>query len=217
MDTLFNQSLVTNNTQRDIVNVKNERQTSLGVMAETNNGFNELTILSTITNYSYKISEEDDAERDPNSNPKVATYITNINPPHKLLKNREIPSIIQGVIPPVNQTTADGVTTSRGDLHAIRTVLHNKIATGATHSTAGVLRLPQVKNWKDTSGPIPVDKNTVVIPPRSTTQVLTGTVPSASPISIGSQKIEVPRCSIIMQEARDAKPLDASINRPEGR
>ena len=47
---------------------------------------------------------------------------------------------------------------------------------------------------------------------RTTTQVLTGTGPSASPISMGSQKIEDPRRSIVPHKARSAEPLDASIN-----
>ena len=59
---------------------------------------------------------------------------------------------------------------------------------------------------------IPVDKNTVGIPPRTTTQVWTGTVTSFPPISIGSQNIEGPRRSIIPQEVRNIEPLDASIN-----
>ena len=81
--------------------------------------------------------------------------------------------------------------------------------TGAMRSDAGVLKdLPAV-NWKDTDGTIPVDRNTVGIPPRTTTQVRTGTGPSVPPISIGSQNIEDTRQSIIPQEVRNAKPLDA--------
>ena len=58
----------------------------------------------------------------------------------------------------VNQTPTDGVTTSRRDLHAVHSVIHKEIVTGATSSTAGVLKDPPVINWKDASGPIPVDK-----------------------------------------------------------
>ena len=68
-------------------------------------------------------------------------------------------------------------------------------------------------NWKDASGLIPVDRNTVGIHPRTTTQVLTGTGPSVPPIRIGIQKIEGPRRSIIPQGVRNAETLDASINR----
>ena len=78
-------------------------------------------------------------------------------------------------------------------------------------STAGVLKDPTVKNWKNTSGTIPVDRKTIGIPPITTTQVLTGTGPSDSPISIGIQKIEGPRRSINPKEARKYNPLDASI------
>ena len=112
-----------------------------------------------------------------------------------------------------NRTTVDGVTTSRGALHAVHTFLHKEIVTGTTRSTAGVLTDPLVINWKDASGPIPIDKNTFGIPPKTTTQFLIGTGPSAPPISIGIQKIEGPRWSIIPQNARNVDPLDAYINR----
>ena len=101
-----------------------DRRISLDILSETMNGFTELTIQSTIDDSEYYDSEEDDAEIEPNSDLKVAIYTTNVNSPHKLLTNREIPAIIQGIIPPVNQTTADGVATSRGDLHVVRTGIH---------------------------------------------------------------------------------------------
>ena len=111
----------------------------------------------------------------------------------------------------VNQTTVDGVVTSIRDLHVVHAVLHKEIVTGAMHSTAGVLKDPPVVNWKDTGGMIPVDRNNVIITPITTTQVPTGTGPSISPISIGSQKIEGPMRSIIPQEVRNAKPLNVFI------
>ena len=190
-----------------------ERQIYSNILAETIKELNGLRIKSTINNYLYVNSEEDDTESNPNSDPKVATYTTHGNYPHKLLTNREIPEIIQGVIPLVNQTTTDGVATSRGDLHTLRTVLHQDIVTGATRSTLGVIKDPLVINHRDAIGPIKVDKNTVGIPPRTTTQVLNGTGPSAYPIRIWRQKIEGTRRSIILQESRNAEPLDASINK----
>ena len=69
-------------------------------------------------------------------NPKVATYNTNRNSPHKLLANREIPAIIQGVIPLVHQTIAYGVLTCGTALHDLRTVLLEEILTGAAPSAA---------------------------------------------------------------------------------
>ena len=120
--------------------------------------------------------------------------------------------IIQGINPPANQTTADGVATSGRALHTVREVLHKEIVTGTTRSAVGVIKNPPVVNWKNTGGMITADRNNVGIPPRTTTQVQTGTGPSVPPISIGRQKIEGPRRSIINQEARNAEPLDASIN-----
>ena len=121
------------------------------------------------------------------------TDTTKVNSPQKLLTNREIPDIIQGVIPPVNQTTAYGVATSGRVLHAVRVFLHKEVVTSGTRCSAGFLKDPPVVNWKDQGGTILVDRNTVVIPPRTTNQVQTDTGHSITPISIGIQNIEDPR------------------------
>ena len=63
--------------------------------------------------------------------------------------------IIPVVIPPVNQTTADGVALSGRYFHVVYAVLHKDIFTGAMRSVAGVLKDPLVVNWKDTGGTIP--------------------------------------------------------------
>ena len=47
------QSPVTTNTQGEIANVKNERQISSDILAETIKGFNELTLQSTINDSEY--------------------------------------------------------------------------------------------------------------------------------------------------------------------
>ena len=120
--------------------------------------------------------------------------------------------MIQGVIPLVNQTTADGVATNGRALHAVRAVLLKEIVTGATRSAEGVLKDHPLVNWKDTGRTIPVNRKIVGIPPRTTTQVWTGTGPFVPPINIGRQKIEGPRRSIIPQEFRNAQQFDASIN-----
>ena len=72
---------------------------------------------------------------------------------------------VRVAIPPVKHTTVDGVATSRRALHAVRVFLHKEIVTGATRSTSGVLKDPPVINWKDVSGPIPVDKTLSEYPP----------------------------------------------------
>ena len=138
------------------------------------------------------------AKSEPKSDPFVAathnsdrrrkitdTDTTKGNYPHKLLTNREIPAIIQGVIQPVNKTTTDEVAKSGRALHAVREVLHKEIVTGTTCSAAGVIKIPLVVNRKYTGGMIKVDRNTVRIPPRTTTQVRTGTGPYVPPIIIG--------------------------------
>ena len=94
----------------------------------------------------------------------------------------------------------------------IRAVLHKEIIMGATRSAAGVLKYPLVVNWKETGGTILVDGTIFVIPPRTTTQIRTGTGPSAPPIITRSQNIEGPRRSIIPHVVSNANPLDTSIN-----
>ena len=209
MDT-FCQSPARTNTQRYITNMTNKSKIYLNILAETIKGFKGLTLKSTINDSEYYNSEEDVAKSNPKSDPLVSTHtsgrnerrITDTdnnkgNSPHKLLTNREIPAIIQGVIPPFNQTTADGVATSGNVLHVVRLVLFKDIVTGATHSSAVVLKDRLVLNWKDTGRTIPVERNTSGIPPRTTTQVCNGTGHSVPPIRIGSQKIEGPRWYII--------------------
>ena len=97
-------------------------------------------------------------------------------------------------------------------MHTVRVVLYKDIVTGATSSAARVLKYPPVVNWKDTGGEIPVDINTAVILPTTTTQFWTDTGTSFPPIRIGSQKSGGPRRSIIHQEVRNADPLGASVN-----
>ena len=62
------------NTQGEIVNVKNERRISSYILVETIKRFNGLTIQSTINDYAYYNSEEDDTESDTNRDPKVANH-----------------------------------------------------------------------------------------------------------------------------------------------
>ena len=77
MDTFCHQSLVATNTQGEIANVTNERQISMGILVETIKLFNGLAIQSTINNCAHYNSEEDDAKKDPNSDAKLVTHITN--------------------------------------------------------------------------------------------------------------------------------------------
>ena len=97
----------------------------MGSLTETLKGFNILALQSTINDSADDHSNKKIAESNPKSDPLLDTHtsdrrkgkITDTdtnkgNSPHKLLKNREIPAIIQDVIPPDNQTTADGVAKS---------------------------------------------------------------------------------------------------------
>ena len=140
------------------------------------------------------------------------TDTTKGNYPHKLFINRIIPEIILVVIPPVKQTTADGVAESGGTFHAVRMIISKEVVTGVSCRAAFVFKDPPVINWKDAGGMIPQDRETIRIPPRATTPVQIGTGPSISPTSIRSQDIESPRRSIVPQEVRNSNPLDASIN-----
>ena len=63
----------------------NERRISSDILAKTINAFNLLKIKSTTNDSAYCESEEDDAEKYTNSDPKVATHTINGNSSHKLL------------------------------------------------------------------------------------------------------------------------------------
>ena len=197
----FIQPPVTTNTPREKTDVANEKQISSDSLTETLKGFNILKLQSKINDSADDHSIKNVIESDPRSIQLGATHTsdgkkrkitdtetTKGNSPQKILTNREIPEIIQGVIMLVNQTTMDGVTTSGMALYAVRAFLHKEIVTGATRSAAGVLKYPLVVNWKNASGKIPQDRNTIGMPPRSATPVWTGTGPSVPPISTWRQK-----------------------------
>ena len=122
-----------------------------------------MTIQSTINDSAYSNSDEDEAESDPKSDPKVATHTsdgnkrkvtdtdtTKGNYRHKLLMNRLIPDIIPVVIPPINHMTVDGVSSSGGTFHAHRMIISKDIAMDATRSAAFVFKYPPLVNWMDT-------------------------------------------------------------------
>ena len=90
-----------------------------------------MTLDSTINDSAYYHPEEDDAEIDPNSDPKVATHTsdgkkrkvtdtdtTNRNYTQKLLIIQTIPVIVSPIYLPI----VDKVAASRGNLHAVRVV-----------------------------------------------------------------------------------------------
>ena len=113
-------------------------------------GFNRLALQSTINDSADDNSNKNIIENNPKSDSFVDTHTsdgkkgkitdndtTKGNYPHKLLTNREIPEIIQGVIPLVIQTTTDGVATSGRALHAVHAVLHKEIVTGQRTAAFG--------------------------------------------------------------------------------
>ena len=96
-----------------------------GILVETIKGFKGLTLKSKINDSAYYHSEDDEAEIDPNSDPKLATHTsdgrkikvsytdsTNGNSPKKLSIKRLIPYIIPVVILPIDQKTTGGVAAS---------------------------------------------------------------------------------------------------------
>ena len=173
MDT-FSQPPVPINTQRKIANVPNERQIASKIMSETIKRFKVLTVQSKINDSEYYNSDEDDAESDPNSGPKVAnqtsdgkkinvtdTDTNNRNYSQKLLINGLIPEITAGVIPPINNITADGVKASGRTLHAQHTIILKEITMDAARSAARFFKDPLMVNWKDMDGTISRDRNDV--------------------------------------------------------
>ena len=63
-------------SQGKIANVPNERWIYSNILAERIKGFKWLTLDSTINDYAYYHSEKDDVESNPNSDPKLATHIS---------------------------------------------------------------------------------------------------------------------------------------------
>ena len=163
---------------------------SLSILAETIKEFKGLILEPTINDSAYYHSEKNDAESDPKSDQVVATHTsdqnerkvtdtdtTNTNYLYTLLINRLIPEIIPVAIPPINQTTVDGVAASGGTLHEVRTILSKENVTGSACSAARVFKDPPVVNWKETYRTIPRDGNTVRMTHILTTPVRIGAVP----------------------------------------
>ena len=121
-------------SQGEIAGVKSERQIYLI------NGFNELTIQSTIKN-----SDDDDAESKPSSYPKVSTYTTNRSFQQKLFNNWLIPKIVPGAIRLIDQLIMEYVPGIRETLDACQTVLSKEIVTDAAHSGAHIYGL----QWRE--------------------------------------------------------------------
>ena len=143
MDT-FCQSPITTNTQGKNANA-GERRNNLDVLAETLKG---LTIDSSINNFSYYNSDEDDAEGDPKGDPLVATHTsegkkikvtdtdtTNGNSPQKLLINGTILVIIL----PISPCISDGVASGIGTTHARQTIALKVIIMDAVRAFFGLL------------------------------------------------------------------------------
>ena len=127
-------------SQVNISSVTSERQNALDILTETINGFNELTILSTINN-----SEEDNTEIDPNRDPKVASYNKNEYSPHKSILNWFIPKIIPGAIRPIDQTITEDLVVIGDILDARQTVLLEDIVTNAARSGARIFNNQQFR------------------------------------------------------------------------
>ena len=141
-----------------------------------------MTIQSTINN-----SGEDDTESDPNINPKVATYTTNGDSPHKLILNRIVPNIIPGAIRLIDQTTTEDVAGIEDTLDARQTVLLKEIVTDATHSGAHIFRNPRDVSRTGRNSTMPQDRNTAVAASSLTSPVQFFTVPPTPQAGIGTK------------------------------
>ena len=67
------------NTPRKISNVPNERQISSDILEKTIKGFKGFMLQSTINDYAYYHSENNDAGSDPKSDQAVATHTSDGN------------------------------------------------------------------------------------------------------------------------------------------
>ena len=153
-----------------------------------------------------------DPKIDPSSDPKVATYTNNRKIPRKLLKNRFVPKIIQGAIRTIEQLVTEDVPGTQETLGVRQTVLPKEIVTDAARSGAHIFWTPREVSRTERDGSMQRDVNTAVATTRLTLQSPIFNSNSDSPTWTGTQDIVSPRRSIIPQEARNADPLDASIN-----
>ena len=113
-----------------------------------------MTIQSTINDSAYYDSEEDDAESNPNSDPKVDTHTSDGYSPHKLLINRIISEIIPVAIPPIDQTIAEYAALSGDTLRARCTILSKEIVTDTARSAAHVSGLLSTQTGMERTGPL---------------------------------------------------------------
>ena len=129
-----------------------------------------MTLQLTIKDCAYYHSEEDDAESDPNSDPKVSTYnsdgkkikvtdtyTTNRNYPPKVLINRLTPDIIPFTTPSIDQKITDDAAGSGETLHARRTILSKEIIMDAARSAARVFQTHADVIWNGTNRTTPRD------------------------------------------------------------
>ena len=164
-------------------------------------------IKSTIKN-----SEEDDAESDPNSNPKVDTYTNNGNFPHTWILNWHIPNIIQGAIRPIEQTILEGVAVIKETLDAQQTILLKKIVTNSACSGAHIFRTPMEESRTVRYGTMPRDGNPSVGATRLTSPVHFFHSATNSPLRNRNQEIINHTGPISHQWIRNAKKLKTSID-----
>ena len=129
------------------------------------------------------------------------------------MKNRFVPKIIQDAIRPIDQLVTEDVTRIRETLGTRQPVLPKEIVTDAAHSGARIFQTPREVNRTGRDGSTPQEVNTAVATARLTLQSPNFIGTSNSPTQTGTQDIFRPRRSIISQKSRNAKPLDAPINR----
>ena len=171
------------------------------------NGFNELTIQSTI-----KDSDGDDAESDPISNPKLDTYTTNLKTPQKLFNNWFIPKIILGAIRPIDQLSTEDVPWIWETLDAWQTMLSKDIFTDATRSGARIFRTPREVSWTDRDGSMPQDVNTTIAAARLNPPIQNFNSTYDSPTRTGTQEIFNTIEPAGPQWISNAEKLKSSIN-----
>ena len=189
-------------SQGDIASVTSERRIS------SINGFNELMIQLTINN-----SYGNDAESNPSSNQKVATYITNGSFPQKLFNNRFVSKIIPGTIRPIDQLVTKDFPGIQETLGARQTVLPKEIFTDVARGAARIFRTLREVSQTSRDSPMPRGVNTAVATARLSPlfQIFNST--SDSPTRTGTQDIFNPIGPSGPQWISDAQKLKTSINR----
>ena len=157
-------------------------------------------------------SDCDDAECNPSSYAKVATYTTNRKISQKLFNNRFISKIIPGAILPIYQLITEDVPGIRENLDVLQMVLLKEIVTDTAWSGTRILQTPRGVSRTGRDGSMPRGVNTAVATTILTSPFKIFKSTSEYPTRTGTQNIFNSIGPAGPQCIRNTQKLKTSIN-----